>query len=292
MNLASTSFPVVTSLDNLEVGRIYTTYNPKILKPLKYNRGTKEGYVRQRVNAIKKMIDNNENPFFFDVCHVTLNLEGRVIDGNNRKKALAEKGKPINFMILAQAQFNLPDESEILNNVSDYNAINSSWSDNDAYISAFTFGEKTATTIDKIKTSLENEHGMPNTMFTPGRLVALAQKSKGGLGGRKQTRRTYCDTKLNEIMSTNEYQKLLDFCVSVIKFAQKNNPSIEPWFVVRGLLPSVWENDLNYNIVLKHLRKTGLKNLTTTLMKGVRERCVNILMSVNIEILKKLEAAR
>ena len=290
LNLSRTDFPVVDSLDNLEVGRIYTTNKPKILKHLKYNRGVMEGYVSQRVNALKEMIKDNE--FHFDVWHVLLNLKGQVIDGNNRKKALSDMKKPINFIITAQPEFNLDDASEVLNNVSDFNAINSSWSDKDAFISAFTFGEKTAMKIDELKTKLENEEGMPNTMFTPARLVALARKSKGGLGGAKQTRRTYCDMELETIMSTTEYQKVLSFCVSVIKFAQKNNNSIEPWFVIRSLLPNIWSNELSYNMVLKNLRKTGLKNLSTTLMRGVKERCVNILMSVNIEILKKLEASK
>lgn len=280
LNLARTDFPVVTSLDNLEVGRIYTTNDPKILKHLKYNRGTKAGYVPQRVNVLKKMIESGE--FYFDVCHVLLNLKGQVIDGNNRKKALSDMSKPVNFEITAQPQFNLSDTSDVLNNVSDYNAINSSWSDNDAFTSALEFGEPTAVKIDSLKTWLENEHGMPASMFTSGRLVALALKSVGGLAGKKQTRRTYCSQEIADIMSTPDFKKLLLFCVNVIKFAQKNNSSIEPWFVIRGLLPTMWTKELGFNIVLKNLRKKGMKDLSTTLMRGVKARALEILKMGNV----------
>jgi hypothetical protein len=280
LSLSRTDFPIVTSLDNLEVGRIYRTKKYEILKPLKFNRGKKEGYLLERVAAIIQMIIMNE--FMFGVCHVLVNLKGYAIDGNNRKRALMERGEYVNFMITGEPRFNLDDESEILNNVSDYNSINTAWFANDAYLSALEFGASAAVAIERLKVWLENENGMPGEMFTPSRLIALALKDKTGLAGKVQRRRAYCNNETAAILESDEFKKLLTFLVNVIQFVQVSNSSITPWFVVRCLLPVMWKKELSEKAVLSNVKKRGFKKMDNTKMVGVKVRVTEILKMGNV----------
>jgi len=280
LKLTRTDFPVVNSLDNLVVGQIYTTTNYKMFKHLKFNRGKKEGYVSERVNKIVKMIEGGF--FYFMVCHVLLNLKGQVIDGNNRLRAFMLLGLPINFEITAQPQFNLTNESEILNNVSDYNAINSSWGAKDAFLSALSFGERTAKVIDTLKNKIENEHGIENTMFTPSRLIALAIRFNSGLGGVAQVRRAYCNDETADILESTEFLKELDYIVKILKFTKENNNQIREWFVIRNLMPTVWKKELNLKVVYANMKKSGFKNMSNVDMKGVGLRVNEILKMGNV----------
>ena len=276
----TTSFPIVDSFDNLEVGRTYTTYNYKMFKHLKFNRGEKQGFVRARVTKIQKMIERDE--FYFDVCHVLVNLKKKAIDGNNRFTALMELGLPVNFEITAQPQFNVDNDSEILNNVSDYNSHNPSWGQKDAYTSALAFDEPAAVAIDSLKTWIENDHGIENTMFTPSRLIALATRYSAGLAGKAQVRRSYCNSDTANILSSPEFKKELDFILKVLKFVQVNNNTIREWFVIRNLMPMVWKKELSHRIVLSNMKKRGFKNMSAVDMKGVNVRVTEILKMGNV----------
>jgi hypothetical protein len=280
LNLSRKDFPVVTSLDNLEVGKIYTTFKHNILKSLKYNRGKESGYLPERVAAIKKMIENGT--FMFGVVHVLVNLKGRIIDGNNRKVALLECGLPVNFMITAEPKFNVENESEILNNVSEYNAINSAWFGTDAYLSALAFKEPAAFAIYELKQWLENENGIPSEMFTPSRLIALATKYKKGLNGSIQPRRAYCNEETANILKSEEFKTQLNVLVSIIHFVRESNDSITAFDVIRCMMPVVWKHDLSLNVVLSNTKKRGFKKMDNTKMKGIKVRVNEILKLGNV----------
>lgn len=273
-------FPIVTSLDNLEVGRIYRTYNPNIIEHLSYNRGTKEGYVPERVAALQAKYD--AGLFLMDVCHVLVNLNRKCIDGNNRIKMLSNNKAPINFMLTAQPEFNLEDESEILNNVSDYNSINSIWNGNDSYESALSLDAPAAVAIDNIKVWIGNESVIAGNIFTPSRLLALALKDKSGLAGKIQTRRAYCNKETATILESPEFKNLLLFIISVIQFVQSNNNSITEWFVIRCMMPEIWKHDLSLKVLLRNTKKCGFKKMDNTKMAGVKTRVNKILKMENI----------
>lgn len=281
LSLSRKDFPVVTSLDNLSVGVIYTTHKPGILKPLKYNRGKECGYLPERVNAIKKMIENGT--FMFGVVHVLINLMGKIIDGNNRKVALEECGLPVNFMITAEPKFNLADESEILNNVSEYNSINSAWFGTDAYLSALAFNEPAAFAISKLKQWLENENSIPSEMFTPSRLIALATQNKKSLNGSVQPRRAYCNVETAKVLNSEELKAQLEILVSIIHFAQTSNDSITPFDIVRCMMPMVWKYDLSMKLILANTKKRGFKKMDNTKMKGIKVRVAEILQMGNVK---------
>jgi hypothetical protein len=280
LNLSRKDFPVVNSLDNLEVGRIYTTYNHDILKPLKYNRGKECGYLPERVATIRKMIENKT--FMFGVLHVLVNLKGKTIDGNNRKIALKECNLPVNFAITAEPRFNVENESEILNNVSEYNAINSAWFGTDAYLSALAFNESAAKAIFNIKNWIVEEFGISDDMFTPSRLIALAMKDKTGLAGKIQPRRAYCNVQTAETIQSDEFKTLITFIANVINFVSVNNNSITEWFVVRCLMPTIWKKDRGFKEVLSNLKKRGFKKMDNTKMPGIRARVNEIFKMGNV----------
>jgi len=278
--LSRTDFPVVTSLDNLEVGRIYTTYNYKIIKHLKFNRGIEEGFLPERVAVLQAKLD--ANTFYLNVCHVLVNLKGKAIDGNNRKKLLEINKLPLNFMITAQPEFNLDNESEILNNVSEFNSVNSAWLGKDAYMSALAFNEPSAVAIDRLKTWVENEFGIDGNIFTPSRLIALATRNKIGLGGKIQPRRAYCNQETANVLNSDEFKALILFIVAVIKFVQLNNNSITEWFVIRCLMPVIWKKELSLKVVLSNMKRRGFKKMSNTKMEGVKARITEILKMGNV----------
>jgi len=282
LNVLSTLFPNVNSLDNLDVGKIYSTTNYEIIKHLSGNRGSKTGYVTKRVNNIIKMIESGE--FMMGVYHVLINLNGDAIDGNNRSRALELCGIPINFMITAEERFNSGTDSDILNEVSEYNKINSSWADTDAYLSALEYKESTAMAIFNVKNTIAATYSAKiNNQFTPSRFVIIATKNKKGLTSAKQTRKTYCSKSIAKTIETKEYQKVLDFICNVLVFVDATNPSVTPWRVVAKLMPYVWGYDLNLNKVLKNLKKRGFLNMVDTKMNGIEIRVKEIVMMGNIK---------
>ncbi|MCK9543425.1 MAG: hypothetical protein M0R03_15500 [Novosphingobium sp.] len=285
LKLVNTKLPVVTSLDNLEVGRVYRTIKEKsklsILLPLEFNRGKKEGYSPERVAKIAKMIKDGE--FMLEVIHVIINLSGKIIDGNNRKKALEDAGLPVNFIITAEPKFNLDDPSEILNNVSELNSITTAWFDNDAYHSALNCNEPTAIAIRNLKIEIsKNYGGVINDMFTPSRIVVLAKKDKTGLSSKRQTRREYCSIETLKVLKSDKFKELIDFICKVLVFVQLDNPSLTPWFVIRQLMPSIWKYDLSLKVVFKNLKKKGFKKMEDSKMKSIKERVQIILKMGNV----------
>jgi hypothetical protein len=280
LSLSRTDFPVVSSLDNLEVGRIYTTFKPEIIKSLEFNRGAKDGFLPERVAALQAKFDTGL--FYMNVCHVLVNSKGKAIDGNNRKKMLSNNKQGVNFMITAQPEFNLDNESEILNNVSEYNSVNSAWNGKDAYESALAFNEAAAVAIDKLKTWVENTYGINADIFTPSRLIAIVTKFKQGLNGKVQPRRAYCNKETASVLESPEFKEHLLFLVNVIQFVQSNNNSITAFDVVRCLLPIMWKKELSQKVVLANVKKRGFKGMDNTKMAGVKARVTEILKIGNV----------
>ena len=281
VTLSRTDYPVVNSLDNLEVGRIYTTTNHSIFTPLKYNRGVKEGYVVGRVNKFKKMIKDGE--FLFHVPHGIINLAGYIVDGNNKIKALEQLNLPVNFMITAEPKFNVKNPSEILNNVSEFNSTNGSWSTATNYKSALAFKEPVAVAIDKLLQKLYNDYNMPKkNVLVPSRIVGLAMHSKVGVRQNK-TRRTYCDMGIANKINSPEFGKEVEFMMKVMQFVKVDNPNIKVWDVLKSIMPLIWDYELSLNIVLRNMKKRGFKDLANNKIATILARCKEIAQMGNVK---------
>jgi hypothetical protein len=280
LHLSRTDFPVVDSLSNLEVGRIYTTYKHDIFKPLTYNRGVKEGYVKDRVKKFKDMINNGE--FIFDVDNVMVNLSGSCCDGNNRLQALKELKKPVNFIITKAEKFNVDNDSEILNNVSEFNSTNGTWDSATNYKSALMFNEPVAVAIYDMLEMLYNEYNMPTkNVLIPSRIIGLALRTKSQVRKNK-TRRMYCDTKLAKKINSSKFKKEIVFMMNVMQFVQQNNSSVREWYVIKEIMQLIWKYDLSLTVVLKNLKKRGFKELADYKIASIKARCIEIVKMGNI----------
>jgi len=251
------SIPIVKSFSNLEVGRIYKTKDYGIFNPLEYNRGETTGWQRKRVAKITKLIDSDK--FYMEVCHVLVNLKGDAIDGNNRLQALKERGKYVNFMLTAQHQFNLSNDSEILNNVSDFNAINSSWSETDAFNSALQCLEASALEVEDVRNKVKNL-GQPLRAFTASRIVGIALQDATMINSKKQPRRMYCGNKIKNLILTDKFWEDFDTIVQIMNFA---NTSLgkDRWYAVKAMMPYIWNDNVNKDKFLSVMKKTGFGGL-------------------------------
>lgn len=275
MNVLNSVYPMVNSLANLDAGKVYSTTNYNMLKPLLGNRGRKNGYSPERVNAFKEMIKNKT--FLFGIVHVMLNLKGFAIDGNNKLRALMEMGLPVNFMIFNEPAFNVANPSDILNAVSDYNSVNSSWFAKDSYLSAIYHKESCAIAIETLKKHIEVKFSLPETMLTPSRMIALAKQDKNGLGGKAQPRKEYCDDNTATIIKSANFIQQVEFIANVINFVKVQNPSITEWFVIRCLMPVIWSEKLDLVVLYNKIEKKGFKNMDNEKMSGIRTRVNQIL---------------
>ena len=278
-NLMREDFPVVVSLDNLEVGKIYTTYNHDLFIPLKFNRGEKMGYVVNRVKKFKEMIEQGD--FYMDVAHVMVNMAKIAVDGNNRLQALKELNMPVNFIITNAEPFNVEDESEILNNVSEYNSTNNSWNETTNYKSALAYNEPVAVAIDETLTEIYNTYDIPKNVFTASRLIGLVSR-KPEMLRKNKTRRVYCDVKLARKFKTNWFKKELAFQIKVALFMKKNNSNINSWNIIKEIMPLIWKYDLKLHVVLKNLRKKGFHDLANYKATTIKARCLEIVKMGNV----------
>jgi len=270
-----TGYPIVDSLENLEFGRIYTTYNHDLFKPLSGNRGVDTGVVSDR--ALFYMGKISDGTFYHNVEHVKLNRRGQMIDGHNKDEALRRTKKPVNFMIYPQDEFNEGTVSDILNAVAEYNSINSGWQPTENYVSALMWKEPCAVAIDKLKTEVDNKFGLPITMFTPARIIALAIEDPKGLDGKKRTRKEYCDKKTADIINSPDFRTQIEFICNVLLLVKSQNPNIREWFVIRKLMPFIWYDKRNLRVVYHNLVKYGFKKLINTNMPGIKARVEDII---------------
>ncbi|MFW6246708.1 MAG: hypothetical protein ACOC22_00835 [bacterium] len=258
IELSRTDFPVVNGLSNLEVGRIYQTIMYSILLPLAYNRGIGTGIVNRKLVAIKQMIE--AGLFYMHVVHVEINLRGQIIDGHHRYMALMQMGLPINFIINMQPQFNCEDPSEILNNVSEYNKINSSWSDTDAYKSALGFNEPAAMAIFNIKKHIEQK-GVDSAIFTPARLIAVATKNSKGLAGSKQKRIVYCNKEYADIINSPAFYSEINEIIDLLKYLGEKKAPAAHWYYVRAIKPIDWSGERSFENTFNLLQKDAFKSI-------------------------------
>lgn len=293
-------FPVVPktrkTITGLQWGIIFTTLNYSLLIPLKYNRGSDTGTLRQKVNETKKLIKSGK--FHWGDWHVKVNLKGEIIDGNHRYIALKELGLPVNFVIIPEPAYNQDNPSLVLNEVSASNNVATQWHGNGAFLSALKAGEKFAIAIDKLRNE-NKELGL-----TPSRVAILVLKGdKASLHGKNQDRQIYCNDEAAKYMESTEFTHEFDFIARVMSFVEtRDNTSVvkvKAWRFIKELMPLIWNNDaITYNlaVVYHFIKKDGLKfkidlNEGDLTASDIRERVKEILYQArNVHGNAKVEA--
>jgi len=274
------NYPMVNTLVNLDAGRIYATENYEILKPLEGNRGQKNSVKSSKLKEFKEL--HKEGMFFAFTSVVWVNLDGFIIEGNNRKAMLEEMGEPIAFIVTDQPQFNTGSQSDILNMVAKYNSINSKWTGMDNFESAIQMNEPLAIEFENVKKlMLETFELKSITFLTPGFLYALATKDIKAIHGTSRERADFCNVELAEYAKTKEFQYMVKYMVKLNNLIDSFKiAGIKNRDVFKCILPLVWENKVPNAATLFELiekdRFIKLKSLNNVYMRDVKRIIDNI----------------
>jgi hypothetical protein len=256
----------VDSTKHCEVGKTYTTTNYKMFKLLKYNRGEDNSIVAAKVNAFKKLYASGK--FYTNIVHVIINMFDEVMDGHHKLKMAEELSIPINFIITPEADFNSPSLSVKLNAISKLNAFTSKWDGKANFLSAVKTKEPLAIAILKLQGSINTIYGINSKILTASRIITLLTKDVDGLASKSMERDVYCRKEYLPILQSDAFMTEMEFICETIKYIlswNMRNPEITPFFIIRNVMPRVWDNKLNMKEFYHFMVKTGFKNVGNTM---------------------------
>lgn len=262
------SFQNVKSTKNCAIGTTYRTTNYKMFKFLKFNRGADNSIIPLRVAAFKKLYE--EGNFYEDICHVLINLSDELCDGHHKLTMAEAIGIPVNFQITAQPQFNSPNLSDKLNAISKYNAMSSKWDGRANFDSAVQTKEPLALAILKMQGELNIKYGINPKMLTASRIVAIIKCNEIGLAGKSLEREAYCSKETLKVMQIEKFKTEMEFVCNVIKYVlshNERNPEITPFYVIRNIMPNVWNSVANMKWFYHNMVKMGFKDVGNTMKK-------------------------
>ena len=257
-----TTFKSVNSFEKVKVGTTYSTTNFKMFKTLKFNRGRDNGIEPKRVQDFKKLYERGE--YFTQVIHLFVNLYGVIIDGHHKLAMHKELNLPINFTVLPQAEFNEGTEIQILGAIARFNAKTSKWDANAHFDTALKCGEPVALAIAKLKAKYDLKHGFKRNLLTAGRIHTLIKEDQTALKSTLKTVEDYCDKSLLNAMSDKKFEKEFEFVCAVLysvnewNAVHKKDSFVTPFFVIRAVMPKIWDNELNMEKFYHNMTKRGL----------------------------------
>lgn len=212
----------------------YTTKNYSIFHKMVENRGAENSVEPKRVAEFLSL--TTDDKFVVEDCHVRCNILMKVIDGHN-KLARAEKlNAYVNFMIVPDKMFNNVSDRDFANNVSLYNAIDSSWRDRSNLASAIRSGERCAVNIMKLIVGVNNLKMFAKNPLSPTRVINIVTNFEKGIIDRKQLREVYCNDGYADIMESAEFKAKFDGIVDFMLIISRANKNIRAYGVIRQLL--------------------------------------------------------
>ena len=258
--------------------KVYTTTDFSQFKPLKFNRGRDNGIEPKRLADFHRIYERGE--YFFDIIHVCVNLDLEVVDGLHHLTLHDDLKKmgiivPLNFAVLPQKEFNEGTPAQKLSAVARYNAKTSKWDATAHFETAIKCKEKLALEIAKLKAVYEAKYPFKKNLLTPSRIYAMVTEDKKGLSSQSKTVEDYCKSELVKVMSADKFKKEFDFACAVMGKVVAHNKLYEevafinPFFVVRNVMPLVWDNEVNMERFYYQLNERGFKEVSNT-MKGIR----------------------
>lgn len=257
-----TTFKKVNSFKDVKTGTVYSTTNFRMFKTLKFNRGRDNSIEPKRVQDFKKLHERGE--YFTDVIHLFVNLYGVIIDGHHKLEMHKSIKLPINFTVLPQAEFNEGTEIEILGAIARFNAKTSKWDANAHFDTALKCGEPVALEIAKLKAKYDLKYGFKKNLLTAGRIHTLIKEDPTALKSTLKTVEDYCDKSMIVSMSDKKFKKEFDFVCAVLSAVNdwnevhKQDSFVTPFFVIRAVMPKVWDNELNMEKFYHNMQKKGL----------------------------------
>ena len=258
--------------------KVYTTTDFSKFKPLKFNRGRDNGIEPKRLAEFHRIYEKGE--YFHDIIHVCVNLNFDVVDGLHHltlHNDLKKKGiiVPLNFAVLPQKEFNEGTPAQKLAAVARYNAKTSKWDATAHFETAIKCKEKLALEIARVKAVYEAKYPFKKNLLTPSRIYAMITEDKKGLSSQSKTVEDYCKSELVKVMSADKFKNEFDFACAVMAKVVAHNKVYEdvafinPFFVVRNVMPLIWDNELNMRKFYHNLNKRGFMGVSNT-MSGIR----------------------
>ena len=245
-----------------KVGKIYTTTNFKICKRVRFNRGEKNGIEPARLAYFKKLYESGK--YFNQVSYVLINLIGEIIDGTHRHAMHEALGIPVNIMVTDQEEFNSEDEAVKLLAIATYNAKDSKWQPSAHFNAAYLFESPLALRIYDIKSEYENTYKFKKNLLTPSRIYAVLTHDRIGLAGKGQDVSAYCNSSLVPEINSDRFNKEFSFICAIMNLVidrnKELNSDINPFFVIRVILPMIWDNELNMEKFYSRLVKYQYNN--------------------------------
>jgi len=268
MKTVKNYYKSVSSLPEAKVGKIHSTTNYTMFHTLKYNRGADNGVDQLRLAKFRKLIEKNQ--FFFSWVNVVINLSGLIVDGHHRFAVLQELGLPINFIITPEPELNETNEIKLMGAISRLNAVDSKWNAKSHFDVALKSGLPLAIAIAELKAGLGNKYDIDNRVLREGRIFALITQDKKGLESRLVSVEDYANDNVLELMSKTTFITEFDFVCQIMEEIKawnviyKDSAKINEFFMIRAVMPLVWDNMLNMDMFLAEIKKVKFPNVANT----------------------------
>jgi hypothetical protein len=265
-------FPLVKSLKNLEIGRVYATKKYNLFSRLDANRGAKNSIKTSKLKEFRELYEAGH--FYAQASYVLINLKGWIIEGHHRTAMLEAIGVPVAFIVTAQPEFNMGTKSEVLNHVSRFNSVNGKWTGIDAFNSALSCEEPLAVAFDEIRAELKAKYD--NRMLTPGRLYALLTENEKDLHGNNKDRSVFCNEGLAEKALKQDFALKLKYIMRVCQLVNDFNADpdvikkMDAWKVIKAIMPMFWSNEANMDKMFHLMSVDKFKNISKVTMPVIR----------------------
>jgi len=276
----------VSDIKEAKVGKIHSTTNYSMFNTLKFNRGQDNGIDHLRIAKFEKMIEKNE--FFFSWINVVVNLSGIILDGHHRFMVLKALRMPINFVIAPEPELNVDDEIKLLAAISRLNAVDSKWNAKAHFDTALKSGLPVAIAIAELKAGLGAKYAIDKRPLREARIFALITANEKTLEGKLVTVEDYDNENVLELMSSDKFRKEFDFVCKVMEEVKKWNDEfkdtakVNEGFMIRAIMPFVWDNMLNMDKFLAEIKKVKFANVANTkngckvYVQKIQKRILNI----------------
>lgn len=214
----------VSTLKKVKLNCNYFTYNYDLIKPREGNRA---GLENKRVKFYDKCIQ--QETFNFNYCLIQVDKDGDLGDGTHRFEALKKNNLPIRFTVVDKID---------LNEISEYNSgMNSKWTPEGSFGSAFTGGSKVASNLSEMRDKLLQKYNLIVKKISAPEMYGILVKNtkyfSSGLNA--PTRRMYFDKKLVSKSNGKEFKKTLDLYASMKKELKSNRDAYKVCKVVMDL---------------------------------------------------------
>lgn len=257
----------VKSFKGLFAGIVYETTNYSMFKHANLNRASKLGYDPKKVKEYVALLHNKK--FYYDLQHISVNLDGIVWEGNNRLRAFIEYAektgkKPVlRFLINDSSAINKVSDKALLKVLINFNGVRTEWKRNQLFDSAMELGLPVAHAMFKYIVEITNKYEhITKGKMQPSKLFGLIKKDYSMLHGNKITLDDLENIEFLKIMSSDEFKSDLSFSMAILNLLYDpavTNCLSEAREVLKNILEYVWDYDLSKKKIYTYIKRHGFE---------------------------------